>query len=321
MEAGLGIKETIKQLRAIRPLNNFATTTLRGLFTVTGLQSEFLIKHLPRTGVTAVKLPNSTTLKLYADREHWISNQLFWRGWQGYESDMTGLFYELAQSARTVFDVGAHAGFYSVMAGLANPRVKVFAFEPMKRVFDSLERNVKLNGLGNIECFNAAVGATSGIQEFYFPDQDQPISSSLRSEMLEATFPEGSIKHVPVSVVTLDEFVAGKGIVEVDLIKLDTERTEHDVLAGAVNLLKRDRPDIICEVWPDAGNGWQIEEILGPLGYRFFHLLPEGPVECSEIVGSQESLNYFFTIDPQWQTPKILRGESNSTIDLARTNG
>jgi FkbM family methyltransferase len=265
----LGIKETIKKLRAIRPLNNFATTTLRGLFTVTGLQSEFLIKHLPRTGVTAVKLPNGSILKLDAEREHWISNQLFWRGWQGYESEMSGLFYDLAQSARTVVDVGAHAGFYSLLAGRANPRAKVLAFEPMKRVFDSLERNVKLNGLGNIECFNAAVGATSGIQEFYFPDQDLPISSSLRSEMLDATFPEGSIKHVPVSVVTLDEFVAKKGIVDVDLIKLDTERTEHDVLASAVNLVQRDRPDIICEVWPDAENDKQIETTLRPLGYRF----------------------------------------------------
>ena len=301
MDAGLGIKETIKTLRAVRPLNNFATTTLRGLFTATGLQSEFLIKHLPRTGVTAVKLPNGSVLKLDSEREHWISNQLFWHGWQGYETEMTGLFYELAQSARTVIDVGAHAGFYSLMAGLANPRAKVFAFEPMKQVFDSLERNVKLNGLENIECFNAAAGATPGIQEFYFPDQDQPVSSSLRSDMLEATFPKGAIKHVPVSVVTLDQFVAEKEIVDVDLIKLDTERTEHDVLAGAVDLLKRDRPDIICEVWPDAGNQKQLEQALQPLGYRFFHLLPDSYVERRAIEPSDEFLNYFFTANRERQ--------------------
>jgi len=282
----------------MRPLNNFATTTLRGLFAVTGRQSEFLIKHLPRTGVTAVKLPNGRILKLDSDREHWIPNQLFWRGWEGYEPEMTGLFYELAQSARTVVDVGAHAGFYSLMAGLANPQAKIFAFEPMKQVFDAMEQNVKLNGLENIECFNVAVGATSGIQEFYFPDQDQPISSSLLGDVLFATFPPGSIKHVPVSVVTLDEFVAEKRVVDVDLIKLDTERTEHDVLAGAVNLLQRDRPDIICEVWPDAGNGKDIEAILRPLGYRFFHLRSDCAVESEHIRGSEQFLNYLFTTRP-----------------------
>ena len=294
-ETGLGIKERIKTVRASRPLNNLATTTLRGLFAIAGRPPEFLIKHLPRTGLTAVKLPNGRVLKIEASSEEWIPTQLFWRGWQGYEPEMTGLFYGLAESANTVLDVGAHAGFYSLLAALANPQAKVFAFEPMPRVFASLERNVKLNKLANVRCFSAAVGATNGTQEFYFPDQEQPISSSLRSDMLRATFPADSIKHVPVSVVSLDQFVAEQGIAVVNLIKLDTERTEHEVLAGARELLQRDRPDIICEVWPDAGNQLQLEDILRPIGYRFFHLKSERPVESSEIVASEKFLNYYFT--------------------------
>ncbi|HKR59917.1 MAG TPA: FkbM family methyltransferase, partial [Pyrinomonadaceae bacterium] len=150
----------------------------------------------------------------------------------------------------------------------------------------------------NVTCICAAVGASSGVQDFYYPDQDQPISSSLRSDMLKATFPEDSIKHVPVPVVTLDQVVAEHDIAQVDLIKLDTERTEHDVLTGARELLKRDRPDIICEVWPDAGNQEQLENILKPIGYQFFHLLTEGPVECERISGSEKFLNYLFTTKP-----------------------
>ncbi|MDQ3472713.1 MAG: FkbM family methyltransferase [Acidobacteriota bacterium] len=300
-ETGLGIKERIKIVRASRSLNNLATTTLRGLFAITGRQPEFLIKHLPRTGLTAVKLPNGRLLKIEASGEEWIPTQLFWRGWQGYEPEMTGLFYNLAESATTVLDVGAHTGFYSLLASLANPQAKVFAFEPMPRVFASLERNINLNDLKNVKCFRAAVGAASGVQHFYFPDQEQPISSSLRSDMLVATFPADSIKHVPVSVVTLDEFVVEHGIAHVDLIKLDTERTEHDVLAGALELLRRDRPDIICEVWPDAGNQNQLEDVLRPLGYHFFHLLPDKRTERTEIVGSEQFLNYFFTVRPDAQ--------------------
>lgn len=283
-------------MRASRSFNNLATTTLRGLFALTGRQPEFLIKHFPRTGLTTVKLPNGSVLKIESHCEEWIPTQLFWRGWQGYEPEMTGLFYGLAESAATVLDVGAHAGFYSLLAGLANPHARVFAFEPLPRVFPSLERNVKLNELTNIRCFSAAVGATSGIQNFYFPDQEQPISSSLRSDMLFATFPAEAIKHVPVSVVHLDQFVADQGIDQVDLIKLDTERTEHEVLAGARELLQRDRPDIICEVWPDAGNQDQLEDVLRPLGYRFFHLLPEGPSERPRIEGNDQALNYLFTV-------------------------
>lgn len=295
-ETGLGIKSRIKSVRALRPLNNLATSTLRGLFAITGRQPEFLIKHLPRTGLTAVKLPNGRLLKIEASSEEWIPTQLFWRGWQGYEPEMTGLFYGLAESATTILDVGAHAGFYSLLAALANPHARVFAFEPMPRVFASLERNVKLNQLANVRCFSAAVGATNGTQEFYFPDQEQPISSSLRSDMLMATFPPDSIQHVPVSVVSLDQFVAEQGIAQVDLIKLDTERTEHEVLAGARNLLERDKPSIICEVWPDAGNQDKLESVLRPLGYRFFHLLPEGPTECARIEGNEKALNYMFSV-------------------------
>jgi FkbM family methyltransferase len=282
-------------VRASRPLNHLATTTLRGLFAVTGSQPEFWIKHLPRTGVTAVKLPNGRILKLEADGEEWIPTQLFWRGWQGYEPETAGVFYELAKSAGTVIDVGAHGGFYSLLASLANPHAQVVAFEPLARVFASLERNVRLNELENVSCVNTAVGAISGVQDFYFPDEEQPVSSSLRSEMLIATFPLDSIKHVPVPVITLDQFVAEQGIAKVDLIKLDTERTEHDVLAGARTTLARDKPEIFCEVWPDAGNQKQLENILRPLGYRFYQLLPEGPIERAEIVGSEEFLNYLFT--------------------------
>ena len=294
-EPELGIKATFKTVRASRSLNHLATTTLRGLFSLTGHQPEFLIKHLPRTGVTAVKLPNGKTLKLEAKGEEWIPTQLFWRGWQGYEPETAALFYELAQNAQTVIDVGAHAGFYSLLASLTNPHAKVLAFEPLARVFASLEQNVRLNELENVTCICAAVGASAGVQNFYFPNQEQPISSSLRSDMLLATFPEEAIKQVAVSVVTLDQVVAEQGIAQVDLIKLDTERTEHDVLAGARELLKRDRPDIICEVWPDAGNQEELEAVLLPLGYHFFQLLPKGPTERDRIEGSTQDLNYFFT--------------------------
>ena len=243
-------------------------------------------------------MPNGKVLKLEAATEDWIPTQLFWRGWQGYEPETTRVFFRLAETARTVFDVGAHAGFFCLLAGLANPQADVFAFEPLTRVFERLERNVQLNGVNNVKCFRLAAGAEEGEREFYFPEQEQPIASSLRSDMLLATFPANEIKHVPVSVITLDRFVADHGISHLDLLKLDTERTEHDVLAGARDTIARDKPAIVCEVWPDAGNKKQLEDALRPLGYRFFQFLPEGPAERSEIVGSENALNYLFTVRP-----------------------
>jgi FkbM family methyltransferase len=292
------IKDMLKRVRASQPLNHLTTSALKGLFNATGRPSEFVIKHLPRTGVTAIALPDGQVLKLDATGEDWIPTQLFWRGWEGYEPEMTALFYRLARGAETVFDVGAHVGFFSLLAGLANPNAQVFAFEPLARIHARLARNVALNGLANVRSLCAAVGATAGVQEFYFPDEDEPVSSSLRSDMLLAHLPAGTVRHVPVSVVTLDQIVAQHNVARVNLIKLDTERTEHEVLAGGRATLARDRPEIICEVWPDAGNQRPLEEILRPLDYRFYQLLPTGPEARTEIIGSEQALNYLFTIRP-----------------------
>jgi FkbM family methyltransferase len=292
------IKDMLKRVRASQPLNHLTTAALKGLFNATGRQSEFVIKHLPRTGVTSVPLPDGQVLKLDATGEDWIPTQLFWRGWQGYEPELTALFYRLAHAAETVFDVGAHVGFFSLLAGLANPNARVFAFEPLARVHKRLARNVALNDLSNVRCICAAVGARAGTQEFYFPDEDEPVSSSLRSDMLLASLPADTVRHVSVSVVTLDEIVAQHKVARVSLLKLDTERTEHDVLAGGRATLARDRPEIICEVWPDAGNQQQLEDLLRPLGYRFYQLLPSGPAARTEIIGSEQALNYLFTVRP-----------------------
>ena len=290
------IKEMLKRVRTSQPLNRMTTSTLKGLFAATGWRSEFVIKHLPRTGLTAIPLPNGRVLKLNASGDDWIPTQLFWRGWQGYEPEMTALFYQLALQAETVLDVGAHIGFFSLLASIVNPSAQVFAFEPLARIFARLNQNIALNGLTKVQTFCVAVGAQEGIAEFYFPDEDTPVSSSLRSDMLTATLPAELIRHVPVPVVTLDRIVSDHNVAHVSLIKLDTERTEHEVLAGARATLERDRPDIICEVWPDAGNGRQLEELLHPLGYRFYQLRPEGVVARAEIIGDEAALNYLFTI-------------------------
>jgi len=230
-----------------------------------------------------------------ATGEDWIPTQIFWRGWLGYEPEVTPLFYQLAKNASVVIDIGAHIGFFSLLAAYANPRAKIYAFEPLQRVYERLERNVELNGLTNVQCVRAALGKIEGESQFYFPDEQTPVSSSLRSDMLLATLGENVVRHVKVSVLTLDGYASREQIGEVGLIKMDTERTEHDVLAGAENLLARDRPDVICEVWPDADNIKQLETILRPHGYLFYQLTRDGPQSRKEIEPSTEALNYLFT--------------------------
>ena len=97
-----------------------------------------------------------------------------------------------------------------------------------------------------------------------------------------------------VKVFKLDQFVQEKGIEKIDLMKIDTESTEPDVLRGAISILEKSHPNIVCEVL-GRGSERDLQEILRPLGYRFYLLTPEGAIEREHIEGHPEFLNYLFT--------------------------
>jgi FkbM family methyltransferase len=289
------LKASLKRLRSSQPFNRATTSSLKLLFDLIKWQPESVIKHLPRVGKTKIQLPDGNSFLIDSSGEDWIPTQLFWRGWLGYEPEVTPLFYELSKKANVVIDIGAHVGFFSILAARANPAGKVYAFEPLQRVYERLERNVALNRLTNLQALQAAVGEKEGEQQFYFPDVEAPVSSSLRSDMLLSTLGEGVVRQVTVSVVTLDAFAKREKLERIDLIKMDTERTEHEVLKGAEENLRRDRPDIVCEVWPDADNIEQLEGLLRPHGYQFYQLLAKGPQQRNRIEPDADALNYLFS--------------------------
>lgn len=243
-------------------------------------------------GEVCDRLPNRRLLRLWSQGDDWISNQVFWRGWSGYEPETAPLFFDLARRASVTLDVGAYVGYFSLLAGHANPEGRVFAFEPMPAIFQRLEQNIRLNQLTNVECSPCAVAAADGEAEFFHLSGGLPSSSSLSRPIM------GYGDHVLATktpVIRLDSFAAQAGIRRVDLLKIDTEGTEPDVLRGMTEILARDRPKIVCEVLKGRGSEEALEEILRPLGYRFYLLTPEGPVFRQRIDGHPVWLNYLLS--------------------------
>jgi hypothetical protein len=100
--------------------------------------------------------------------------------------------------------------------------------------------------------------------------------------------------------VRLGSFLEQRQVRSVDLVKLDIEGTEAQALRGMAVTLRRDRPSIVCEVLPGDQRGEELEALLRPLGYRFYHLTPEGPLPAQDIEGHPKWLNYLFTaFDPE----------------------
>jgi FkbM family methyltransferase len=256
-----------------------------------GNESEFVIKHLPRVGLVSADLPNGRTLRLVTRGNDWIPNQVFWRGWRGYEPDVSPVFFELARRARVVLDVGANIGFYSLLAGHANPTGHVFGFEPLRGPLEAFERNVAANGLQNVDVVPAAAGAASGYETFYFTRESQvPSSSSLSYEFMKSV---PALDSHAVRVVRLDDFVSERRL-DVDLIKIDTESTESRVLEGLQETLERDRPHIVLEMLDSpAANPEAIDRLTRPLGYQPRLLSLGGDfVGCPTVVGVVGNIHF-----------------------------
>jgi FkbM family methyltransferase len=290
------VRSALKSLRTSQPFNYVTTSFTLGALNVTGLKPEFIVKHLHRVGTVRRRLPNGRTLSLWSRGDDWVSNQIYWRGWDGYEPETAPLFFKLATRAAVTVDVGAYVGYYTLIAAHANPTGRVFAFEPLPTIHKRLIRNIELNQIKNVECVPVAAGETDREASFFHIDAELPTSSSLSFEFMR---PTGDLVSSSVQVTTLDRFAADRGITRIDLLKIDTESTECSVLRGMAKTLERDRPDVFCEVLQGRADQAGLAELLGPLGYRYYLLTPEGPIERDHIEGHPEWLNYLFSTRDQ----------------------
>jgi len=286
-------KRALKALRSSQPFNAVATSIMRAAMRVTGRPMEPVVKHLPRVGITSATLPNGQVARFWSRGDDWVPNQVYWRGWDGYEPEMTPLFYAAAQTARVTIDVGAHIGFYAILAALANPAGQVHAFEPTPGAHARLVRNLALNHVANVEAVCAAAGATPGQAELFHGKTDIPCSAGLSRDFVGMLNPNA--RAMRVDVVRLDDYVAELNVSTVDLVKLDTETTEPEVLEGLAETLARDRPTIFCEVLPQA-DGARLTALLEPLGYRFSLLTDDGPLERDRVVPDEHHWNQLFEV-------------------------
>lgn len=127
-----------------------------------------------------------------------------------------------------VVDIGANEGIFSVMMAAAFPGIRVVACEPVPRTFFQMVRNIGLNGLTNIEPHNVGVGKEDGMMEMVVANELSGGSSGVQQEY----DPDKNTK-VPVSILSLDNFLSRYGVKKIRLMKMDIEGMEYDALYGS----------------------------------------------------------------------------------------
>ena len=269
------------------------TSAVRGVVRRVGDPPAALVRYLPRVGVVDSALPGGGVLRLWSKGDDDVASAVFWRGWAGHEPETTPHFFRLASQARVTIDVGAHVGYFSLLAAYANPTGTVHAFEPLPQVHARLEQNVSLNGLTNVMCHRLALGRESQRGEFFHVPESIPSSSSLSRSFMESIVDRERLVVSEVEVTTLDDFVAANDVHGIDLVKIDTEATEDQVIEGMTQTVARDRPAIVCEVLPE-GPAESIEDILRPYNYRFSVFTDHGLQPRPRITPDERWRNFLF---------------------------
>lgn len=143
------------------------------------------------------------------------------------------LFNEYISDGMVILDIGGHAGMYTVPFAIAVGNTgKVYVVEPEKQGFETIQRNIQLNELGNVIPLNMAVSNEKSIVEFYIrPDKD---THSLFQETT-APSPLGIQNVIQIKTSTIDDMVKDNIIEQPDFVKIDTEGAELKILDGINN--------------------------------------------------------------------------------------
>jgi FkbM family methyltransferase len=163
-----------------------------------------------------------------------------------YEPVLTKIIENQVKEGDTVFDIGAHIGYYTLkLARKVGPSGKVYAFEAHPDNYAILKRNVEANGYKNVHICNKAVSDSNGRIKLFFGKERSAHHSTLKNEYCND---EGT----EIDSVRLDDFLSPFiGEEKVNFIKIDIEGGEFKALRGMENLIKRsDKLRIVTEIVP-----------------------------------------------------------------------
>lgn len=171
-------------------------------------------------------------------------------------ADIDFITSNLLQPGDTVFDVGAHHGFYSLcFAKAVNRFGRVLAFEPAPHCADIVRANAKLNKVSNLTVHEIGLKADKGVLRMFLPALS-PVYDPVQQD-----------DGVDVRVGLLDEFAGEKP----GFIKINCGGYEVPVLRGATRVLAR-CPNLALRVHPEGleRHGHSVGELLKLVNWQHY---------------------------------------------------
>jgi len=215
------------------------------------------------------------------------------------ERNEYGVVKHFLRPGMTFLDVGAHQGYYTLLASRAvGSGGRVLAFEPSPRERNRLRMHLRLNRCKNVEVEDCALGDSRSEGQLHVVLGTESGCNSLRKPNVQQ-----ETVQISVRIEQLDWILRKQQIDHVDFVKLDVEGAELSVLKGAADLLqRRPRPVMLVEVQDVRTKPWgysakEILHYLANLDYAWFAPLP-GP-QLHEIDIAQAAYDGNFVAVPE----------------------
>lgn len=277
------MKKNIKRIYNFIPFKKELYTILRYFWK----PAPSIYKHLHFKGIIKVDVDSTHSFKM----NHYgfqVENDIFWSGLTGeWEKISLSLWIKLCEKADVVFDIGANTGVYSLISKAINKNAKVFALEPVKRVFEKLIENNNLNNF-DIKCLPIAASNYKGKATIYDTDSDHTYSVTVNKNLN----PEiKGIIHTEIETDTIDNIIEQEKISKIDVLKIDVETHEAEVLEGFTKHIRLFKPSILIEILNNEV-GANVQKIVEGLDYLYFNIDERVGIKQVDLISKSDYYNY-----------------------------
>ncbi|WP_295116130.1 FkbM family methyltransferase [uncultured Methanobrevibacter sp.] len=170
---------------------------------------------------------------------------------------------------KDIIDAGAFTGDTSLPLSKRTTK-NVYAFEPFNDSFEILKKNISDNNIENIIPVNKSLGNINGERSLFLSgDNVQGITSDATLRSYD--------NEIKVQETTIDTFVEENDL-EVGFITIDVEGAEMDLLEGAINTIKTQKPILYISMYHKVSDYFDIIPWVAnlDLGYEF-NIIKENP--------------------------------------------